>query len=268
MIHLDSRCSVQNEENEHHAARQTSLTLQRGRSVGEGIAMSRPFGLVDSKVQEAEYFLERILKADRFFFGVRCDAVAFTAAMRSITFAMQSSQKGIPDFDAWYAKKQEQMRSDPLARFFNSFRRISQHIGDNAVIGGSSSEGNALFYFGLLPDLKEVPAIDVASACTAYFRSTLEMVYECYLRFATRINGQWYFTQDNFASLGKTIEDAEEELGLQRGWTQVSGYDDKTRWFYLRKQANGCNIQQEFVTWLGRRVPYPDDEDEGDRTSP
>ena len=222
--------------------------------------MSRSFGLVDSKVQEAEYFLERILNVDKFFFGVRCDAVAFAAAMRSITFAMQSSQKGVPDFDVWYAEKQENMRANPLAQFFNRFRRVSQHIGDNAVVVGASANGKVLFYFGPVPDIPDVPDIDVASACVSYFKSTLEIVYECYLRFATRINGKWYFTQEHFASMGKTIEDAEEELGFPRGWMKVSGYDDKTRWFYLRKQADGCNIQDQFVNWLGKRVPYPDDD--------
>ena len=220
------------------------------------------FGLVDSKVQEGEYFLERILKADMFFFGVQCDAVAFTAATRSITFAMQSSLKGIPEFDAWYKEKQEQMRADSLARFFNDFRRVSQYIGANAVIGGSSGNDKFLFYFGPLPDLKEVPELDVASACTAYFKSTLELVYECYITFPELINGQWRYTRQHFASIGKTIEDAEEELGFPRGWSEVSGYDEETRWFYLRKQADGCNVQEQFMEWLGKRVPHPDDEEQ------
>ena len=64
--------------------------------------MPRSFGLVDSKTQEAEYFLQRILSSDGYFFGVQCDAVAFTASARSVTFAMQSSLKGIPEFDLWY----------------------------------------------------------------------------------------------------------------------------------------------------------------------
>ena len=99
--------------------------------------MSRSFGLVDSKTQEAEYFLSRILESDCDFFGVQCDTVAFTASARSVTFAMQSSLKGIREFDTWYEVKQEQMRIDPLSKFFNNFRRVSQHIGHNAVTSGS-----------------------------------------------------------------------------------------------------------------------------------
>jgi len=223
--------------------------------------MSRSFGLVDSKVQEAEYFLDRILEADQFFFGVQCDAVAFVASARSITFAMQSSLAGISEFDAWYAVKQVELRKNPLAKFFHEFRRVSQHIGENVVVGGSFQSGKALFHFGSVPELTSVPTIDVASACTEYFKLILELVYECYIAFNPLINGQWRFTRQHFESIGKTIEDAEEELGLPRGWGQVPGFDDDTRWLYLRREADGCNIQNQFELWLNKRVPHPDDEE-------
>lgn len=222
--------------------------------------MPRMFGLVDTKVQEAEYFLDRILEADLDFFAVRCDAVAFAASARSITFAMQSSLKGIPQFDDWYSRKQSEIKNDPLCRFFNEFRRVSQHIGENAVVGGRYKGNTSLFFFGPTPELPTVPDLDVAAACTEYFKTTLQLVFECYITFPTLINGQWRYTNEHYATLGKTIQDAEEDLGLARGWTAVSGYDEDTCWRYLRRQADGCNIQQQFEEWLGKRVPYPDDE--------
>lgn len=222
--------------------------------------MSRMFGVVDTKVQEAEYFLDRILAAELNFFGVQCDVVAFAASARSITFAMQSSLSGSPEFDRWYASKQQDLRNDTLARFFHEFRRVSQHIGDNAVNGGSYKDGRALFHFGPLPDLPLVPDLDVATACTEYFKMTLEVVYDCYITFPALINGQWRYTKEHYEALGKTVEDAEEEIGFPRGWTAVSGYEEDTRWRYLRTQADGCNIQQQFEEWLGKRVPHPDDE--------
>ena len=93
-------------------------------------------------------------------------------------------------------------------------------------------------------------------------KNTLEIVYECYTKFPTLINGQWRFTKEHFTSLGKNIEDAEEELGFPRGWSEVSGYNEDTRWFYLRMQADGCDIQEQFEEWLCKRVPHPDDEKE------
>lgn len=222
--------------------------------------MPRMFGLVDTKVQEAEYFLERILKAEWDFFGVQCDAVAFAASARSITFAMQASLSGIAEFDQWYASKQKMLRNDPLARFFHEFRRVSQHIGDNAVNGGTYIDGKALFLFGPLPDLPIVPEVDVASACTQYFKVILALVYECYLTFPPLINGQWRYTKEHYRSLGKTVEDAEEDLGFERGWTLLSGLDEDVCWRLLRTRADGCNIQPQFEEWLGKRVPHPDDE--------
>jgi hypothetical protein len=62
-----------------------------------------------------------------------------------------------------------------------------------------------------------------------------------------------------FALDGRTIEDAEEALGFPHGWTAVSGYDEETRWRYLRREADGCNIQEQFHRWLSKTVSYPDD---------
>lgn len=222
--------------------------------------MSRSFGLVDSKAQEAEYFLCRILESYSGFFGVQCDAVAFTASARSVTFAIQSSLKGVKGFDEWYETKQEQMRADPLAKFFNNFRRVSQHIGENVVVGGSSTNDGFVYHFGEIPEIKFVPDLDVATACEKYFKSILELVYECYITFPTLINGQWRFTKQYFHSLGLTIEDAEQEIGLPKGWSGVSGLEENVRWKYLRMEVDGCNLQSIFEEWLGKRVPHPDDE--------
>lgn len=221
--------------------------------------MPRMFDLVDAKVQEAEYFLCRILDEGCNFFSVRCDAVAFTSSARSITFAMQACLKGIPEFDEWYAVKQQELRADPLAKFFHEFRRVSIHIGDNAVVGGASGDGKQLFFFGALPELSDIPELDVATACSRYFTNTLQLVYECYSSFPALINAQWRFTKEHFASMGRTIEDAEEEIGLPRGWSGVSGLPEERRWYYLRREVDGCTIQDQFHHWLGKVVPYPDD---------
>ena len=154
----------------------------------------------------------------------------------------------------------KQMRADPLSKFFNNFRRVSQHIGDNAVVGGSMKDGNFIYYFGELPELQQVPEMDVATACTTYFKSILELVYECYITFPSLINGQWRFTREYFHSQGMTIEDAEEEIGLPRGWSNVPDFDEDVRWKYLRMEVDGCNLQGIFEQWLEKRVPHPDDE--------
>ncbi|WP_143543324.1 hypothetical protein [Salinicola salarius] len=222
--------------------------------------MPRSFGLVDNKVQEAEYFLDRILSSGFVIYGLNFDTVAFVAAARSITFAMQSSLTGISEFDNWYATKQEYLKTQPLCSFFNRLRRVTQHIGGSPIGGGCSSDGEVAHYFAKFKELGDIPEPNVAVACEQFYKLLLELVYECYLEFNPLINSQWRLTKEHFRSRGLTIEDAEEELGLPRGWSGVSVLPEDIRWKYLRKEADGCNTQQQFERWLGKRVPHPDDE--------
>jgi len=106
----------------------------------------RSFGIVDDKVKEAEFFLTQLTGCNNFF-EARCYSVAFAAATRSITFALQASLRDLPGFSHWYAAKQTQLKADSLARFFHDFRRVSHHIGEHVIGGGTFSAGKMLFYF-------------------------------------------------------------------------------------------------------------------------
>ncbi len=77
--------------------------------------MTRSFGLVDYKVQEAEYFLLELRRVGKRadFSAVQFCTSAFVSVARSVTFAMQSSLKGHPEFEAWYTPRQEKLRNDP-----------------------------------------------------------------------------------------------------------------------------------------------------------
>ena len=222
--------------------------------------MTRSFGLVDYKVQEAEFFLLEVHRYGRKidFRAVQFCVSAFVSAARSITFAMQASLKAHPAFDAWYAPRQEALRKEPLSRFFHEFRTVTQHIGENVVSGGSHSKEGTFYYFQPCPDLPNVPDLDVITACDTYFRGVLVLVYDCYVHLRNVVDGQWYFTEENFRHLGKTIEDAEEELGIPRGWTDIkqSGIGPR-RWHLLRRNADGCNIQAQFLKWLGKELERP-----------
>lgn len=222
--------------------------------------MSRSFGLVDSKVMESEYFLERITNKNSNFFSVQCDTVAFAASARSITFAMQASLKDIDGFSAWYAAKQAMLRQNQLARFFHEFRRISQHVGDNTMAGGSYRDNTCLYYFGAIPEIDQVPEVDVATACISYFKMVLDLVFDCYIEFNPLINGQWCYTSQNYKKLGMTIEDAMASLGYPADWIRASQLSEEDCWRLLRREADGCNIQPQFERWLSKRVPHPDDE--------
>lgn len=228
--------------------------------------MSRSFGLVDYKVLEAEYFLEKIQHFQRSpsLLEVQFVASAFTSATRSITFAMQSALTGAQGFESWYAQKQQLLRDDPIAKFFNEFRRVTQHIGEAVVGGGSFSSGNATYYFAPCSDLPKVPELDVVSACEAYFRTVLRLVYDCYAHFGPLVDAQQYFTRDHFSSRGRSLEDALEEVGLPGWYLAIPGqWTDDDAWRALRRHVGmGCGIQPQFEKWLGLRIRHPDDSDE------
>lgn len=224
--------------------------------------MARSFGLVDYKVQEAEYFLDQLLHTGKRlnFMEVQFCGSAFVTALRSVTFAMQASLKGTPQFDDWYSLKQAKLRNDPLAKFFHDFRTVTNHIGANLVGGGLNDRSGTKYFFLPCHDLPNVPDLDVATACQMQFISVLELVFECYIEFATLINGQHYFTEEHFHAQGKTVEDAEEELGYPRGWTKLGlPVDAEWRWKVLRKSADGCLIAHQFERWLNKSLPHPDD---------
>jgi hypothetical protein len=222
--------------------------------------MARSFGLVDYKVQEADFFLMQLRAQSKScnFGAIQFTTSAFVSAARSITFAMQGSLKGNAPFDNWYAQKQAEMRGDALAKFFHDFRTVTQHLGVNVVGAGTLRNGVSKAYFVACPDLQMVPELDVLDACETYFRSVLSLVFECYEVMGPTIHGQWYFTEKHFASRGLHVEDAEEELGLPRGWTDIRRPDLVAyRWELLRRQADGCLIEDTFLRWLGKALPKP-----------
>lgn len=142
--------------------------------------MARSFGLVDYKTQEAEFFLLQLAEAGKGFNfqEVQFCSSAFASAARSITFAMQSCLKGNLEFDNWYSTRQESLRSNSLAKFFHEFRRVTQHIGESAVGGGSFIGGDPLYYFKSSKDLPTVPDEDVLTACKQYFVLIIDLVFD------------------------------------------------------------------------------------------
>src|SRR5882757_11579985 len=99
--------------------------------------MARPFGLVDDKLHEADFFLGELETAPTFMHA-RYLFNAFSTAARAVTFVLQSSMHDVPGFDAWYEAQRAHLRSDPVSKFFHRVRTESQKIGTNVVAGGVS----------------------------------------------------------------------------------------------------------------------------------
>ncbi len=118
------------------------------------------------------------------------------------------------------------------------------------------------YYFLEIPDIPAPPAEDVYSACHKYFTCILQLILDTYRAFPCYVDDRWYYTEENFKLLGKSIEEAEEELGFPRGWTDIG---DSTlfaeRWRSIRAtQTVGGEINDLFQEYLGEHFVEPDED--------
>lgn len=231
--------------------------------------MSRSISIVEYKIQQAHFFLKRIQDARLDFFAAQCFVDAFASAARSITFSMQAVTSDVPGFAQWYESRQNDLKNEPVCRFFNQYRTVSTHIGDTVVRGGMMGKDDAgrrvtKYYFMPIADLADVPKEDVLSICTHHFRTLLDLVFNAMVTFKYQLDDRWYFTSENFARLGKTADDADEELGFPRGWTAIGGvFSEPERWKALRHtQRVGCQLNGLFAEYLGKVIQGPDGDTE------
>ncbi len=219
--------------------------------------MNHTFDVVDHKVAEAEFFLKKMAEAGTDMFAFQCFLSAYLAASRTSTLALQQF-KHIPTFEAWYSPHQQALKSSALAKFFLELRNSHLHGGPYPVSGGMFARGKATYRFAASKSEAPVPAADVLSACRSYFLLILEIVYDCYVQLGKFIDPQQYYTKENFARLGRTIDDAEVEVW---GWVCTSlideGFDLDDRWHELRAHVGECTINHLFYSYLGKVAPQP-----------
>ena len=229
--------------------------------------MPRTISIVEYKVDQARFFLERIAQCDLNFFAVQCFTDAFASTCRSVTFSMQAVISEVPGFKEWYAGRIELLKKDRLSQFFNAYRVASIHIGDTVVGGGTSftdDNGNrkTQYFFVAIPDISDVPAEDVLSICTIHFTNLLTLVYEAFARFRCQLDERWYYTEENFLRMSKSFEDAVAELGFPHEWAAAtSQFTEAEKWRTLRSsQAVGCQLNDAFQFYLGKIISGPDDD--------
>ena len=241
--------------------------------------MARSFGVVEEKLQEAEFFLEKFGSTGPLDTEARYYFSAFVSACRSVTFALQASLTGVTEFDAWYESARDQLKTDPLAPYFLEVRNDVIHTGTNPLnrVGfehlrehlsrqiRTSNRSHVL----VVPSSHSVNSgdlVDAILASTNYFESLVTVVFECYRRFLTTVDPRWYFTEAHFRTMGKTLGDALAELGFPPEWIEaVARRGEGEAWRVLRAQQPRCQINDLFARHLRQGIPDPDD-DAGDGT--
>ncbi len=79
------------------------------------------------KFREAVYFFSRMIETRTNVRLFPFHLSAFLSALRSVTFYLQAQYRGNAGFEAWYGKKQEEMRGDPLLRLLKEMRDEELH---------------------------------------------------------------------------------------------------------------------------------------------
>ncbi|HVW79032.1 MAG TPA: hypothetical protein VHB45_15565 [Alloacidobacterium sp.] len=224
--------------------------------------MARSFDCVDFKLAEADFFLEHLKTCTNPLWGVNFYFSAFVSAARSVTFALQAVMDGQPGFAEWYAKKQDEMRADPICRFFVGYRNEVLKTGELPITGGYGGFVGAAKNNGTKLELKyrfgrsiltgeQLPAVDrtefiqraivggqgekreeepdAIACCCEYMRKMVALVRSCYADFGSVIDPDEYYTIDNLRKINRSIEELEAELGFPRGWTSVGDHTDEER---------------------------------------
>lgn len=215
----------------------------------------RSFDLVDEKLTEADFFFEKLANCE--IYEVRFYFSAFVSSARSVTFALQSVMSGVEGFQKWYEKKQTDLKSDPVAKFFHKVRTESQHIGINPVNRGTYLKGTdgkivSKYYFsyGTRNANNEIPETDVVTTCRIYLVQLVKIIRDCYIDFGTQIDPLQYYTLENIRRLGLSIEDVEESIGLPRGWTKIDDGHEEDRMRLIRNSVPGSQIGWVFEKYI------------------
>lgn len=232
--------------------------------------MSQSFGIVEEKLREAEFFLDKLNSADSLSLESKFYFSAFVSAARSITLALQATLNETDGFVAWYEQAQARLKLDPIARFFIEIRNDSVHKGRNPLgqVTLDHLRENLLQQFSrprpshiiVMPDVTTEDGTILADAfqvSAEYFKSLVEVIFDCYVRFKRVVDPRWYFTRENFESKGKTIEDALEELGFPSTWLS-GGMSETDSWQILRRQQPACLANDIFWHYIGHTISDPD----------
>jgi hypothetical protein len=175
-----------------------------------------PFWLIDGKLREADFFVEKLRGAPdlddaRYYFS------AFVSAARSITFALQKCIGPLAQSDAWYGERQSELKNHAVAKYFKSIRDQVIHeglipLGDHAR-GVGGIVGSDFYLVG------DAPEQNVVTAGTKYMALLVRITGDAYEHFWTSLDLPETLTSEELAARGQTIEDIEAEFGFPRGWS-------------------------------------------------
>ncbi len=165
---------------------------------------------------------------------------------------MQAVMSKYPNFEDWYLPYQENLKTNPLAKYFVNLRNHMQKVGDVPLGHSGSMEYGKLKHFSFFSDtdnLKNAPEGEVTHLAEIYFTDVLKVVERCYRDFWIYADPRAIFTEQGLKLLGWVIEDIEEAGGLHRGYTDIpyEGEDKNLqRLRMLAREFQGDEMMEQY----------------------
>lgn len=218
--------------------------------------------LVEERLLEANYFARRVAR-HRAGEEVRYELNAFLSAARSVTFLLQKEMSNVPGFSNWWHDQRSILAADPASVFFLRLRNFSQKEGRISIVGTSGplgTRGRWIYRFAGNEDRVPQSLLhrDIVQCCREHVAKLARVVLACMEKFPFHTCPARAISREGMATLGLSLADIENALGLPRGWTEVGNPDEiemDQRFALLQRQVDGvdvCAIRQ-LAKWKPRR---------------
>ena len=212
------------------------------------MASLRSLLLVEEKLLEAEYFLNRLHFLSFAEFGYELNA--FLSAARSVTFLLQKEMRSVSGFDEWWRDRVAEMRNDPSMEFFKESRNFSQKEGRVSVSGWSGlfAGGAMSMSYRFAPYGNSVPGQltgrDVIEFSREHLGKLATIVLACAEEFPLHCCPRRAVTVEGLKELSLDLSDIEQMLGFPRGWTDFPDVPHEERLRFLQQQFDGVDFER------------------------
>ena len=211
------------------------------------MSLLRSLLLVEEKLLEAEYFVDRLrlLEFSEFTYELN----AFLSAARSVTFLLQKEMKSVPGFDNWWCDRRAEMGNDPAMNFFKEARNFSQKEGHVSVVGASGllAGGKKSMAYQFAQYQNSVPeqliGRDVIECCQEHLGKLATIVLACAEAFPLHSCPRRAVTVEGLKELCLELSDIVRMLGFPESRANVSGIPYEENVLLIQQYFDGVDFE-------------------------
>jgi hypothetical protein len=207
---------------------------------------------IDSKLDEADFFCDHVVSSS--FREVGFYFSAFVSAASSVVLSVEENLRSLDGFGAWWERKLDELKADPLATFVRHYRNKNLHVGSHAIdcFILSDSKSRELISEHLLLQMRcrPVPRLTcdqlpdqlrgkpVSSIAFETMKVVVRLVLSVYDQFGGMINPRQRYDRSWAEAKGLTLEEILVEMGYPADWLlNVPGHTVEDAWDYLYRAS-------------------------------